>query len=220
MPISKVAMIRKDYSGTTRIFQALTIIVLIAAGTWGFFQYQSLVATRSALAKGETEMITLQTSVDDSAQAYKDLGTKATADTSLITNAVRAVFPQEEGYTALTRVLDNYAVTANTVADPFFAGSLSFGNPLIDPKNEYATLPFTMSITASRNNFDKFLQYVETSGDLDSQVRLMAIKTVSLQLPDPTGAATTQTTGPEMLNLSFALDTYFQKPVGATANTQ
>jgi len=220
MPISKVAIIRKNYSGTTRIFQALTIVVLIAAGTWGFFQYQSLIATQAALAKGETEMITLQTSVDDSAQAYKDLGTKATADTSLITNAVRAVFPQEEGYTSLTRVLDNYAVTANTVADPFFAGSLSFGSPVIDAKNEYATLPFTMSINASRNNFDKFLRYVETSGDLDSQVRLMAIKTVSLQLPDPTGAATAESTGPETLNLSFALDTYFQKPVGATAKTQ
>jgi hypothetical protein len=220
MPISKVAIIKKNHTGTTRLFQAMTIVILVAAGVWGFFQYQKLTSAKEALVKGETEMTTLQSSVDEYAQSYKDLATKAAKDTAAITNSVREVYPQEEGYTALTRVLDQYAEQANTNLDPFFAGSLSFSEPTINATTEYAILPFSMSITASRKNFDNFLRYIETSGDLDTRVRLMDIKTISLQLPqaaeNASSGATTET-GLETLNLSFALDSYFQKPVGATA---
>jgi len=219
MPISKVAIIKKNHVGTTRIFQVFTVLLLIAAGTWGFFQFQKLTAAQDALAKGETEMTTLQASVDDYAQSYKDLASKAAQDNAETVNSVREVLPMEEGYTALTRALDRYAQDANTATDPFFNGSLSFGAPEIKADKDYATLPFTMSLTATRKNFDDFLRYIETSGDLDTRVRLMDIKMISLQLPTPettTGGSTT-TPGPETLNVSFALDSYYQKPVGVQA---
>jgi hypothetical protein len=223
MPISKVAIIKKNYMGTIRIFQVLTFVILAAAGTWGYFQYVKLAAAQEAIAKSETEMTGLQASVDDFALQYKDLSTKSTEDTAAITNKVLEVYPQDENYTALTRILDQYAGDANTNLEPFFASSLAFSQPIINANTEYAVLPFTMSLTASRKNFDDFLRYIETSGDLDTRIRLMDIKTISLEIPEPeveiAGAEATET-GPETLNVSFALNSYFRKPVGATPNAQ
>jgi dsDNA-specific endonuclease/ATPase MutS2 len=218
MPISKVAVIKKNYAGSIMIFKALTALTLIVAGTWGFFQFQKLTSAQEALAKGETALTTLQASVDDYAQSYKDLASKAAQDNAEIINSIRDVLPVEENYTALTRTLDRYAQDANTATDPFFNSSLSFGVPEIKADKDYAVLPFTMNLTASRNNFDNFLRYIETSGDLDSRVRLMDIKMISLQLPNAAeteNLGANQAKGPETLNVSLALNTYYQKPVGA-----
>lgn len=222
MPISKVAIIKKNYTGTTRIFQAASLIILVAAGTWGFLQFQKLTAAQEALAKGRAEMTTLQTEVEDYAQEYKDLVAKISQDNEETINSVRAVLPEDEGYTVLTRTLDLYANAADTNIDPFFSGSLSFSQPIINANKEYAELPFTMSLVASRKNFDDFLRYVETSGDLDTRVRLMDIKQISLQLPTPEESVQglDEEVGPETLNISFSLSTYFQKPVGVTGTPQ
>ncbi len=216
---TQVAVIKKNYIGQARIFQFLTVVILIAAAVYCYLQYQKLTAAQDTLTKGQVLMTSMQTSVDQFAQSYKDIQTVANADTAKTANAIQAVFPVEQSYTALTRTLEAYANSINTSTSTFSADTLSFSQPIMDPKSEYAVLPFTMTISTSRDNFDKFLRYVETSGDLDEGVRLMDIKSIALSLPTA-DANTVGTTGPQTIDLSVSMDSYFQKPVtgAATAN--
>jgi len=222
---TQVAIIKKNYAGTAHIFQLLTVVVLVAAGVYGYFQYQKLTEAQTALNDAQAQVTPLQTTADDSTSAFGDLKKQADTDTAEISNKIQGVYPSDQNYTALTKMLDDFFTANDKPDNRIFENSLSFSAPLIDAKNEYAVLPFTMSILTSRDNFEKFLRYVDSSGDLEGSVRLMDIKSISLSLP-AVAPETAEGQAPESqaaesandLIVSLSMNSYFQKPAaGAQA---
>lgn len=212
---TQVVVIKKNYAGTAHIFQAMTAVVLIAAGIYGYTQYQKLTDAQAAVQDEQTRSVSMQATVNDTSMAYEAMKTKADADTTLIINKIQRVFPSEENYTGLTTILDAFFEENDKADNRMFNSSLTIGMPKIDANKDYAILPFTLSLDASRENFDKFLRYVDSSGDLEGGVRLMNIRNISLGLPNESNAETESAGGETSkdLTVSLSMDTYFQKPV-------
>ncbi len=100
---------------------------------------------------------------------------------------LKAVFPTSEDITSLTRLFDDFSVQNNFPTNPFFIGSINYANSEAAEGTTYRYVPLNLSVSASRKNLDKFIEYIETSGSLESGVRLMSIDNFRLSYPDEFG---------------------------------
>ena len=73
---------------------------------------------------------------------------------------------------------------------------------LHQPMEIYSVLPFSMRVESSEDNFYKFLEYIETSGNLDNKVRLMNVTDVAINI---------STEDEELISYNLELNAYFQK---------
>lgn len=212
----KVVKPRKNYKRGIQTYIVLTVIVLIAAGVYGFFQFQELSEVRRAIASGQTTLADLQSSERTISNTYTEIKSVYDDNFSTIKESINAVYPTEEEYTDLTRLLDDFITKNNqTTLNPIFMSDLKFSNPRIDQENDYAVLPFTLTLSTTRDNFEKFLAFVENSGSLDTGVRMMDIKSISINFPSQQTTsfvtAVEESQVPTM-NVSVSLNAYFQPP--------
>jgi hypothetical protein len=212
----QVAIIKKNYGRTAHVFQLLAVVVLVAAAYYGYLRFQQLSAVRTSLNDGQTQMVQLQTAADGSTASFGDMKKLADDETVGMVGKIQNVFPADQNYTGLTKMLDYFFTTNDKPDNRIFENSISYSAPIVDAKNEYAVLPFTMSILTSRENFEKFLRYVDSSGDLEGSIRLMDIKSFSLALPAETAetAEGQMVKAPDELSISLSMNTYYQKPAG------
>ena len=123
-----------------------------------------------------------------------------------VRNAVDGVLPSEENYTALTKTLDDFVLTLNRQSPSIFMSNLKFSQPRMDADEEYAILPFSMTLSTTRANLERFLQYTENSGSLDDASRLLDVRSITINFPGETGLGQEQ----ELLTVSLSLNAYFQ----------
>ena len=211
----KRAAPRKNYSKSTRTYIFLTVIVLIASIVYGYIQYQKLSTVNLAIANGQTQLRDLQSAEKQISADYAAIKDVYEENFDTIRTSIEQVYPSEEYYTRLTRLLDNYVIMNNqTTLNPIFMSDLRFSSPRIDKENDYAILPFTLTLSTSRDNFEKFLAFVENSGSLEEGVRLMDIRSITMSLPSSevsTFGSTVESDIP-LMNVSMSLNAYFQIP--------
>ncbi len=208
---------RKNYGRTTRAFFAAGFIFLIGAGVYGYMQYTKLSEVQTAIA-AETAMLTkMQTAENQIRAAYTSIKTAYDADFTSIRETIAMVLPPEEEYTKLTRVLDDFVIESNnTTLNPIFMGNISFGSSRIDDENGYSVLPFTLDLETTRENFEKFLEFIENSGSLENGIRLMEVESINISFPTTTASpfatsADLQTKIPT-ISVNLSLNAYFQLP--------
>lgn len=98
-----------------------------------------------------------------------------------VEDALEAVFPENIDKLGIVTRLENFATSIHAKNPPFEFNSMSFGNS--EEKNGYTVLPISTSIHSSRTNFDRFIQLVNLSGNLESDIliRLMEISNISIR---------------------------------------
>ncbi len=96
---------------------------------------------------------------------------------------LKAVFPETPDKIGVIRLMENFATNLNTTYPPFEFNNVNFQNAV--KKDGYTVLPFSTAIRTSRTNFDRFLELIKLSGDVDPKsqdhIRLMDISNISLQ---------------------------------------
>lgn len=211
----KQAAPRKNYTKSTRTFIFLTVVVLIISVVYGYIQYQQLSMVNLAIANGQTQLRDLQAAEKQISADYATIKEVYENNFDTIRTSIEQVYPSEEYYTELTRLLDNYVLMNNqTTLNPIFMSDLRFSSPRIDKENDYAVLPFNLTLSTSRDNFDKFLAFVENSGSLEDGVRLMDIRSISMNLPSGEVGAFSSDIESDIpvMNVSMSLNAYFQIP--------
>jgi len=203
---------RKNYGRTTRAFFAVGFVILIGAGVHGYMQYTKLSEVQTAIA-AETALLTkMQTAENQVRAAYTAIKTAYDTNFESLRETIAMVLPAQEEYTKLTRVLDDFVIESNnTTLNPIFMGNISFGRSRIDTENGYAVLPFTLDLDTTRENFEKFLDFIENSGS-----RLMEVESISINFPTQTASlfassAQLQTKIPT-ISVNLSLNAYFQLP--------
>ncbi len=214
---------RKNYGRSIRAYFALAVVVLAAAGVYGYMQYTKLTEVQSAIASEAATLTKMQAAEKQIQAEYANIKSAYDTDFSTIRESIEEVFPSEEQYTKLTRVLDDFVIEHNnTTLNPIFMGSLSFGQPRIDEEKGYSVLPFTLDLDTTRENLEKFLEYIENSGSLENGIRLMEVESISLNFPRKTVSAFAtgelQTEIPT-LGVNLILNAYFQLPADTTPKT-
>jgi hypothetical protein len=130
--------------------------------------------------------------------------------TQTIQNQLDLVLPETEDYTSLTRSLERFASEIHRLKNPFMISNLQFtkakGGDL-----GYEVLPFKMTIQSSYDNFFKFLKFVENSGTLSDETRLIDIQSIIINFVTPTGSEG-NTSGKNEINFNVSMNAYYRSP--------
>lgn len=205
---------RKNYQKLTNTYKFLAVVLVVAAGVNGYFQWQKLSSAQQAMVDEQTLSQNIATGVSKYNDLYGSLKKGFEEDFVGLKDAIQAVYPDQENYTILTQSLDKYMHDNSTNENPIFMSDLKFGEARIDKNKDYAVLPFSLTLTTSQENFDNFLHFVETSGALSEKVRLMDLNSISISFSESQKAETgTLNQSKQMLDVSLAMNAYFQTPI-------
>lgn len=204
---------KRSYQRKIRTYTFLTFIIFVGAAVYGYFQYREFAAARLALTQEQQQSTALSATVAQFKDDY--LAMKATYDKDFesLRNAIDGVYPGDEMYTALTRAIEDFCKKNDSSSNPLFPSDLKFGQVRYEQNQEYGVLPLTLTLSTTRENFSKFLRFVENSGSLDDGTRLLDVTSISISFSGK------QNTGPEALDLlsvSLAMNAYFQRPANVT----
>jgi hypothetical protein len=98
-----------------------------------------------------------------------------------VEDVLNKVFPADSDKLGIVRMLESFATSINTKTPPFEFNSISFEQPKTE--DGYTILPISTSIHSSTANFDRFLQLIDRSGQLDTEipVRLMEVSNINIR---------------------------------------
>ena len=217
---------RINFQKKLRSYGVLTLLLFLATIGYGYYQFTKYNEALQAYTDEQNTVAQMTVSNKSTSDSYQTLKAAFQNDFGTIKNQISAVYPNQDDYTTLTRQFDDYFTNANTAANPVFLSDLKYGEARVEPGKEYAILPVTMTLQTTRDNFDKFLQYVETSGALSTDgKRLMDISSISINFPVDNSSVQTPaqpgvTLKPQELNVTISLNAYFQKPADTKTNNK
>lgn len=181
-----------------------------AGVVYGIFQYRIFSAEGAATVDNQARIAELGQQVSAKKADFKKLG-DAHAQTQVeFGKKMDSILPADESYTDLTRVLDNFFADQDTPGNPIFQSSLRFGKgAAVSAMSGISALPISMNIEGTRDNFFKFLDFVNNSGSLDTGVRLFEITSVQLNFPE--GGEVLKDLK-QKINFTVDMNAYYQTP--------
>lgn len=207
---------KKNYPRLIQTYTLVTIALLLAGLAYGYFQFQKLSSAQSALAEGRMKVTQMTAAIDESAEQYSQL--KRAHDESFmgLRESIEAVFPSDDRYTELTRILDDFVLQSNETGTMFMS-NLRFNKARVDEGGNYSILPFSLTLSTTPDNLGRFLEFVENSGSLEDGTRLMDVQAISISFPQSSSgffgtSATSSSAASNLLNVSFSVNSYYQIP--------
>ncbi|MBT5016055.1 hypothetical protein HN748_04325 [Candidatus Peregrinibacteria bacterium] len=186
-------------SKPSKITLVLALIVLGATGYYGYTRFNELTDVNEQLALADNILLELEQESGDALDEYTDAKKDYVETYDANTEKISTILPYDEDLTSLTRVLDDFAFENHYSSNPFFISQMSYGT-VTETEDGYRVLPINMTVEASEKNFNKFLEFIETSGSLESGVRLMSVETLTLQVNEDD----------ETMRVQLSLNAYLQ----------
>lgn len=118
---------------------------------------------------------------------YQDLKTEVNETRRSSDLKLATVFPADENLTELTRIFDDFELKNNFESNPFFLSKISYGKVENSEENNYRIVPLNVTFEASSKNMSKFIEFIEGSGSIEGEIRLMSIENIKITYPDEYG---------------------------------
>ena len=152
---------------------------------YGIFQYRVYTAESAATVDNEARIAQVKKQLSGAQSDFKEIGGVHAGKQRDFDKTMATILPQDENYTELTRLLDNFFSERDAPDNPLFQSSLRFGKGTpVTGMPGISILPISMNIEGTRDNFFKFLDFVNNSGSLDNGVRLFEISSIQLNFPE------------------------------------
>lgn len=195
---------------SSNIYFVFALIILAFTVAYGVFQFRLLRAEQLAITDNETRNVSIAAKTDQMKKEYQKLADSHSTTLQDFTKKLEGILPADENYTDLTRAFDNFFAENDRPGNPIFQSTLRFGkgSPLANMP-DISVLPVTMNIDATRENFLKFLDFVNESGSLENGRRLMEINSIQLNFPE--GGEVLKDTKQKM-NFTVDMSIYYQTP--------
>ena len=188
-----------------RAYVLLILIIVGAAGFYGYKMWTDYDFLKQGFSKNEAAAEALKTLETDEQSTYEEKKPEFKDFTDMVNKNIIAIFPSDEQYTTLTKKMDDIEAQLSTPSNPIEISNITFQKPV---KIEgYSLLPLRMTVKSSQPNFLKFLKLIESSGSVDSELRLMDIPSIRLNFEDiisPEGKDN------KVLDFTVQLNAYFQ----------
>lgn len=164
----------------------VVIMGTLALGAWQFSLMQAnLVKADSFQTQASNFAVTKATLIEE----YQAIKAEASSERDSSSQELSLVFPSSEDLTNLTRLFDDFATKNNFNTNPFFISNISYREA--ETGEDYLYVPVTLQLSASKKNLTKFLEYIESSGALEGEVRLMSVEDLTLTYPSEYGGTYT-----------------------------
>lgn len=170
-----------------RTYTYLGIAVVLITVAWGIFQWferEGLVLHAEELSQ---QTLNLSGISDRLTGNYQDLKAASAKIRESSAQEIALVFPTKEDLTNLTRLFDDFSTKNNFESNPFFISNLTYQTPLSSDEGAYRYVPVVLTVETSRKNLSKFLEFVEQSGSLEGEARLMSVEDISIKYPSEFG---------------------------------
>lgn len=182
----------------TQTIAALLILGLaVVFGLWQASVLEAHRITANSLNQEAANLAVVQTQL---LEAHKDLKVNVSGSRLQSAQSLSRVFPVKENLTDLTRLLDDFAIKNHFDTNPFFISSLSYQTAQAPEGESYKMTPLVLNVTTSRKNLERFLDFINQSGSLESNVRLMSVESISMAFPEQFGGA---------YDVTFLINAYF-----------
>ncbi len=165
----------------------IALLIMLGTLAYGVWQWNELSALNIQAKFLQSEVTNLTSESTQLASDYQGIKKEVSAARATSSQELAQVFPARENLSDLTRLLDNFAVKTNFENNPFFISQMTYQSPTTPEGAFYQYVPVSMSVTTSKKNLSKFLEYVESSGSLEGEVRLMGVENLRLSYPTEYG---------------------------------
>jgi hypothetical protein len=183
------------------------LLTATAVGVWQWNEMQANLITADELASEASVQNAIKTNLIGD---YQDIKVEVDESRVQALQEVDLVFPTDENLTSLTRLFDDFAVTNNFESNPFFISSINYQDAK-DVEAEYRYLPVSLTVDTSSKNLGEFLEFIETSGSLESEVRLMSVEEMTVNYPSEYGG---------IYNVKFTINAYFSQELNQELNQE
>ncbi|MFT7184456.1 MAG: hypothetical protein ACI9QC_000798 [Oceanicoccus sp.] len=163
-------------------FIAGLVILLTALGLGGW-QFSVMQTNKINANTLNTQVNTLAIQKATLIEDYQGIKLEVADERESSTQELSLVFPSEEDLTNLTRLFDDFATKNNFNSNPFFINSISYRSYENNEEGQYNYVPVSLNLESSKKNLTKFLEFIETSGSLEGEVRLMTVEELTLGYP-------------------------------------
>lgn len=178
------SVIRQHYYGRKIKLYLFVIVVMTAfMAFYGVEKYLELSEKKTIASQSDNFLQELEPTRQKEREVYLQIQEHNEETVPQIEKEILAVFPGNEQYTELTRLLDAFFKKHHRTKDPMIATDLQFDKPFPDESKRYLILPFSITIESSEDNFYRFLAFVDSSGTLAGKIRLMDIQSIQLNFP-------------------------------------
>lgn len=177
------------------------VLILVALGL-GIWQW----SVRSANVQlvntynSEANLLTAELALSDT--DYEAAKVEAVNARETASEQLGVVFPTREDITTLTRIFDDFEVKNNFSSNPFFISNISYQDA--KEAEGYRYVPLSVSATSSKKNLKKFMEFVETSGSLEGEIRLMSVEDLQVGYPSEVGGT---------YEAKFTIHAYFSQEI-------
>lgn len=165
----------------------LAALILMGTLVYGVWQWNERSALNIEATSLQSQVTNLSEESAQLASAYQSIKKDVQAARATAAQELNQVFPTQESLSELTRLLDSFAVKNNFANNPFFVSNVNYQNSVAPEGTLYQYVPVSMEVSTSKKNLSKFLEYVETSGSLEGEVRLMSVQELSVNYPNEYG---------------------------------
>lgn len=200
-------------------FAIISLVILAIGGYFGYRNYTEYQATQSAFEAETNQLSQLKAAADKNNSEYLALKKTFDAQNSGVNQSIDIILPPNEDFTTLARKLDEYFINTSGQPNALFLSDLRFNPPRVDDQSEFGVLPFAMTIAGNDSGFRDFLNYIEQTGDLNGQTRLLDISSMNFSFASNENSdastidgVTTQALPTKEISASINLNAYFQKP--------
>lgn len=193
--------LKQLYEKNDRFFLILGVILLVVTGYFSFKYYSELRSVKADIISFDKVEKNLTKTLSDSNVDFTTKVESFTERSSGHLSELEKVFPLDSDKTNFTRFIDDYFFRNNFLSNEIFLKSMVYGNPSVE--EGYYVLPVSMSITSSKTNFMNFLRFVESSGAIESNVRVMDIKSIDVTFRE-------DDSGGRLYDYRISLNIYYQ----------
>jgi predicted outer membrane lipoprotein len=160
------------------------VLFVLAFGIFAFLAYTNttlFLEMRANISIYEDLHSSLDSNLDDANAELAKVEQENEQLNETISLELSKVFPKNQDYITLTQSIEKFSNELHKPKEPFYMTNLSYGKPRANEDGEsYGVLPFKMTIHSTYTNFNKFLGFIENSGMLSEQTRLIAIKSINI----------------------------------------
>lgn len=167
----------------------LGIFLILGVLAYGVYQWNERSALLLKVNALNAEASNLTASSNALKEDYDEIKVEVSLARETSAQELALVFPTDEDLTPLTRLFDDFAVKNNFESNPFFISNLSYEAEQSSADGLYRYVPLRMNFLSSKKNLNKFLEFVENSGSLEGEVRLMSIEDLTVNYPAEFGGS-------------------------------
>ncbi|MEK7672251.1 MAG: hypothetical protein AAB373_00045 [Patescibacteria group bacterium] len=188
-----------------KTYGLLCLILLISMGFYSYKNWNEYALAKEGVKQNANFIEVLRKQDTEVKTTYESKVTYFSQLQREISKNLEMIFPTKDDYTSLTRQLDAFEENLSKKSDLFEVSNIDFQTPQV--KDNSSVLPFKMSIRSSKENFTKFLHMVESSGALNSNIRLMDISSIKLNFEN----SSEESDANDLISFTVYINAYFQK---------